>query len=122
MGCASSYAKLTSRNSIAEENAGIACAPGDSATSVCVSIISKIRSPAAMACCRFAFTRLSFFAGAYIIEQRRQERRELARRQPAGGNLLAAVPERAGHADAARAAPSTGGISDSARTTRMLVR
>ena len=33
---------------------------GCSCTSVCVSSISKMRSDAAMACCRFAFTRLSF--------------------------------------------------------------
>ena len=39
------------------------------ATSVCVSIISKMRSPAAIACCRLAFTRLSFFAGAYIMSR-----------------------------------------------------
>ena len=30
------------------------------------SIISKMRSAAAIACCRLAFTRLSFFAGPYI--------------------------------------------------------
>ena len=49
------------------ENGGSGAAVGDSATSVCVSSISKMRSAAAIACCRFAFTRLSFFAGAYII-------------------------------------------------------
>jgi hypothetical protein len=41
-------------------------APGGSTTSVCVSSISKMRSDAAIACCRLAFTRLSFFAGPYI--------------------------------------------------------
>ena len=35
---------------IADENAGIGAASGASATSVCVSISSKMRSPAAMAC------------------------------------------------------------------------
>ena len=39
---------------------------GFSTTSVCVSSISKMRSDAAIACCRLAFTRLSFFAGPYI--------------------------------------------------------
>ena len=42
------------------------CAPGRSCTSVCVSSISKIRSDAAIVCCRLAFTRLSFLTGPYI--------------------------------------------------------
>ena len=41
-------------------------ASGRSVTSLCVSRTSKMRSVAAMACCRLAFTRLSFLAGPYI--------------------------------------------------------
>ena len=38
-----------------------------SATSVCVSSISKMRPAAAIACCRLALTRLNFLAGPYIM-------------------------------------------------------
>jgi hypothetical protein len=62
----SSYMKPTSRNSIERWNGGSTIAPGASSTSVCVSSISKMRSDAAIACCRFAFTRLNFFAGPYM--------------------------------------------------------
>ena len=51
---------------MAWRNGAIGSAPGCSLTSVCVSSISKIRSAAAVACCRLAFTRLSFFAGPYM--------------------------------------------------------
>ena len=45
---------------------GSGTAPGASSISVCVSSISKMRSAAAIACWRFALTRLSFFTGPYI--------------------------------------------------------
>ena len=72
-----------------------------SCTSVCVSSISKMRSDAAIACCRFALTRLSFFAGPYIRNSAAMNdvnspvvRRPLA-------ICSAAVPERGRHAEAA---------------------
>ncbi len=43
-------------------------APGRSLTSEWVSSRSKIRSEAAMACCRFVLTRLSFLIGPYIMK------------------------------------------------------
>ncbi len=56
----------TSRNSNPSRNPDIATASGRSATSLCVSRTSKMRSVAAIACCKLAFTRLSFLAGPYI--------------------------------------------------------
>ena len=47
-------------------NGASAGAPGRSRTSVCSSSTSKMRSAAAIACCRLAFTRLSFLTGPYI--------------------------------------------------------
>ena len=65
---ASSYVKLTFRNSMPCRSLGSGSAPGRSLTSECVSRISKIRSEAAIACWRLAFTRLNFFTGAYIMK------------------------------------------------------
>ena len=47
-------------------NGGSGGALGRSRTSVCVSSSSKMRSDAAIACCRFALTRDSFLIGPYI--------------------------------------------------------
>ena len=70
-------------------------------TSVCVSSISKIRSDAAIACCRLALTRLSFLTGPYIRSSAAMnEVNSPAVRRPVR-DLAAAVPQRAGNGDAA---------------------
>ena len=120
-GCTSSYAKLTSRNSICEENGGSGVAFGDSATSVWVSIISKMRSAAAIVCCRFALTRLNFFAGAYI----RNSAATNDVNSPVVSLPLAIWPLPYQIANARPMPPSSsmdGGRTDSALTTLMFVR
>ena len=84
-------------------NGASGAAPGCSITSVCVSSISKMRSDAAIACCRLALTRLSFLAGPYIRSSVPMNERELPRRQAVVRDLAAAVDERRGHAEAAEA-------------------
>ena len=71
-----------------------------------------MRSAAAIACCRFALTRLSFLTGAVHQEQRRDERRELARRQPARRDLAAAVPERRRRCATPPSSSISGGSTD----------
>ena len=51
---------------MAPVNGGSGTAPSRSRTSVWVSSSSKIRSDAAIACCRLALTRDSFLIGPYI--------------------------------------------------------
>ena len=68
-------------------------APARSTTSVCASINSKTRSAAAAACCRLALTRVSFLIGPYISSSAATNDGELARREPSGGDLGAAVPQ-----------------------------
>ena len=53
------------------------CAFGRSSTSVCVSSIVKIRSAAAIACCRLVFTRLSFLIGVYIMNAAKMNPRKV---------------------------------------------
>ena len=79
-----------------------AARPAARCTSVCVSSISKIRSDAAIACCRLALTRLSFLAGPYIRNSGADERDELARAS-ARRAAICWLPYQssAGHAEAA---------------------
>ena len=72
----SSYTKLTFRNSIPRAIRASGCAAGRSLTSECVSRISKMRVDAAIACCRFAFTRLSRFTGVYIMNAAKMNARK----------------------------------------------
>ena len=83
-------------------NGAIAGAPARSFTSVWVSSMSKMRSDAAIVCCRFALTRLSFLAGPYISSSAAMNEKNAS-----GGHLMLrrhltrAVDERERHADAA---------------------
>ena len=122
-GCASRR-KQSSRcgTQSTDEKGGSACASGSSATSVWVSSISKIRSPAAMACCRFAFTRLSFLAGAYITNMAARNDVNSPGREASGGDLLRCHTTEPPPCRCHRAVPWPAALRDKARTTRMFVR
>ena len=73
----SSYANATFWNSTLARVGFSGRASGRSPTSVCVSSIVKMRSEAAIACCRLVFTRLSFLIGVYIMKAAKMNPRKL---------------------------------------------
>ncbi len=82
--------------------AGRARAPGRSRTSVCVSSISKIRWRRGDGLLQVRVDAAQLLGRAVHEEHRRDERGELAGREAAGGDLVAAIPERARNANAAQ--------------------
>ena len=76
-------------------------------TSEWVSSISKMRSAAAIACCRLAFTRLSFLIGVYIMNAATMNAEEVAR-SSAAWRESAALPY---HSSADDATPPRNSIS-----------
>ena len=77
-------------------------APSRSLTSECVSSNSKMRSAAAIACCRLVLTLLNFFTGVYIMKAAKMNARKLPcvispppmRRLPYQINATTATPPR----------------------------
>ena len=86
---------------MASRKAGSGFASGASWTSVCTSSSSKMRSDAADRLLQVGVDAAQLLDRPVHQQQRRHERRELARRQPPHRNLAAAVPQRAGDGDAA---------------------
>ena len=102
-------------------NRGNSDASARSWTSLCVSSIWKMRSAAAIACCRFALTRLSFLAGPYIMKS--------AAMNPTNSPVvrrIALISWLPYHSATANATPPmnsiSGGSTESALVTFMLVR
>ena len=94
----SSYAKLTfSELDRCRESAAAAARPAAPSTSECVSSISKMRSEAAIACCRFVFTRLNFLIGVYIMNAAKMNAAKLPCVSRPLRDLPAAVPDQADH-------------------------
>ena len=81
-----------------------------------------MRSDAAIACCRFAFTRLSFFAGPYIRNSAAMNDANCAGRQPAGRNLRGCRTTSAPAMPKPPSSSISGGRLDSAAVTFMFVR
>ena len=81
-----------------------------------------MRSDAAIACCRFALTRLSFFAGPYIRKAAAMNERELPGRQAARSQSAGCRTTSAAAMPTPPSSSISGGRLDSAAVTFMFVR